>query len=494
MADIITIEKTALTCSFWSMSQNSRPNILWITTDSQRWDTVAALGHPAIRTPNLDRLCRRGVACARAYSQSPVCTPSRASFLTGRYPSAIGVPRNGNARYPGAAPLATRLLADAGYDCAMIGKLHIASVWTGTEARTDDGYTYWRYSHAASQGIGGGNQYADWLLARGVDLERVFQRRAGGDLGAYQPDVPSELTHAAWVGDRAVEFVRTRCRRPWLASVNFFDPHPPFTPAARLRARYRPDDLPRPRFGPETLALQERLKAYPVFSATPKAPGPAEQEYIADYYATIELIDEQVGRVLAALEEIGQLEETLIVFHSDHGESLGDHGWKHKGCRFYEGSVRIPLIWSWPRAIDQGRVLEQEVGLVDVAPTLLELLGLPAPAVHGESLAGALRGGEFGPRRRPVRCEYHDAVDFEAPHPRTTAPASATMVVEDRRKLVVYHGCDIGELYLLDEDPDELRNRWEDPACAALRERLMKRCFDATVMGLHPGEPLIGRY
>ncbi len=124
------------------------PNILWICTDSQRWDTVAALGNPAIRTPNLDALCRRGTAFTRAYSQSPICTPSRASFMTGRYPSAIRVPRNGNATYPGHAPLLTKALSDAGWDCGLAGKLHIAGAWHGLEARGADGFSAFHYSHA----------------------------------------------------------------------------------------------------------------------------------------------------------------------------------------------------------------------------------------------------------------------------------------------------------------------------------------------------------
>ncbi len=183
-----------------------------------------------------------------------------------------------------------------------------------------------------------------------------------------------------------------------------------------------------------------------------------------------------------------------MVFHSDHGELLGDHGLTHKGCRFYEGSVRVPLIWSLPGTVLEGRVVDEAVGLIDIAPTLAEIAGLQTSGMQGESLLPFLYGNARA-RRMPIRCEFHDAIDMNAPTaPRSTPPCWASMLVEGRHKLAVYHGSDYGELYDLAADPRELDNRWDDPACAELRAHLLKRCFDAAVMSGDPGMPLVGRY
>ena len=127
---------------------SQRPNILWYCADQQRYDTIGALGFPAVSTPNIDALVEDGVAFTRAYTQSPICTPSRARFLTGHYPSRVHINRNGNESFPKRPALITRLLADAGYDCGLVGKLHLTSAYRRVETRADDGYRYWKWSHA----------------------------------------------------------------------------------------------------------------------------------------------------------------------------------------------------------------------------------------------------------------------------------------------------------------------------------------------------------
>ncbi|MBS3764854.1 MAG: sulfatase-like hydrolase/transferase, partial [Planctomycetes bacterium] len=179
------------------------PNILWITTDQQRYDTIGALGNPHINTPNLDRLCAEGVAFTRAHCQCPICTPSRASFLTGLYPSTVHVNINGNAHFPenDRVKLLTRRLADVGYDCGLSGKLHIASAWNGVEERTDDGYRRFWYSHGPLQGYQHGNQYMKWVEQQGA-FEEVFEERpvrgprkpsgVATQKYAYRDDVPAK--------------------------------------------------------------------------------------------------------------------------------------------------------------------------------------------------------------------------------------------------------------------------------------------------------------
>ena len=192
-----------------------RPNILWICTDQQRYDTIHALGNEHIQTPNLDRLCAEGVAFTHAHCQSAICTPSRSSFLTGLYPSTVHGNRNGNAYFPAneRVQLITKRLADVGYDCGLSGKLHLASAWNGEEQRVDDGYRKFWYSHSHNQGIGIGNQYTDWLTEQGIDLGDVFQTKKDGTYGTYRPDMNPQYHQTTWCADRAIEFIESPPRR-----------------------------------------------------------------------------------------------------------------------------------------------------------------------------------------------------------------------------------------------------------------------------------------
>ena len=151
----------------------SRPNILWYCTDQQRYDTIGALNNESVITPNIDRLVGRGTAFTRAYAQSPICTPSRASFLTGRYPNAVRAPRNGNNEFADLYPIVTRLLHEAGYDCGLVGKLHLASAFQRVEPRFNDGYRFFKWSHAPRDDWPNGHDYADWVAEQGLSLIHI---------------------------------------------------------------------------------------------------------------------------------------------------------------------------------------------------------------------------------------------------------------------------------------------------------------------------------
>ena len=464
-----------------------RPNILWICTDQQRWDTVGALGNPHVRTPTLDRLVREGVAFTHAYCQAPICTPSRASFLTGLYPSTLHACMNGNDYWDGAAPLVTRLLADAGYDCGLVGKLHLSAAIGRVERRPpDDGYRVFEWSHDPGDKWPTGHAYKDWLSARGHDLAALRRHPAA---------IPPDLHQTTWCTDVTLRFIEEhapdaageRAGQPWLMSLNCFDPHPPFDPPQPYLDRFDPGAMPDPLFREGDLARQAALGAV-IFQSAARRPEEIDARGIkARYYAMIELIDDNLGRLLAALERSGQRERTLIVFTSDHGEALGDHGLLQKGCRLYEGLVRVPLIFSWPGHLAAGVRSDALVELVDVVPTLLDLTGLPhPPRLHGRSLAPILRGAAAPEHHRDaVRSEYHQALGgriregFSVEH--------ATMLRERRYKLICYHGLPGGELFDLEADPGEFDNLWDDPGHAAVRQRLLQRSLDALALAVDLG-------
>ncbi|MBN2354594.1 sulfatase-like hydrolase/transferase [candidate division KSB1 bacterium] len=473
------------------------PNVLWICADQQRYDTIHCLNNPHIHTPNLDRLCSEGVAFTHAYCQSSVCSPSRTSFLTGLYPSTVHVNRNGLPAFPSreGINLITKRLADIGYNCGLAGKLHLASAWNGVEKRTDDGYKKFWYCHAPHQGIGRGNQYTDWLISKGIDLDNVFRKNRRGEYGAIKPTLAVENHLTTWCADRAIEFMSETSDGPWLMSVNMFDPHPPFDAPAAYRNRYNPEKLPPPLFSEKDEPTFNQLQSH-FFQSKFKMPDEKEQEHKASYYGMIELIDEQVGRMLDFLDETGQRENTLVIFHSDGGETLGDHGLTAKGCRFYEGLVRVPLIISWPGQFEQGLRSDALVGLMDITPTLYDIVGIKPAWTHGKSLLPILKG-EASPHvhREDVRCEYYDALNMFAPdEPEKHTSCWATMYRDERYKLNVYHGNDYGELYDLVNDPDEFDNLWNDVNFQTIKSELIKKSFDASIVIADPGPTLIGRY
>jgi arylsulfatase A-like enzyme len=481
-----------------------QPNILWICTDQQRFDTIGALGNPHVKTPVVDGLVEAGTSFTHTYCQSPICTPSRAAFLTGMYPSAVHCNRNGNAWFPDHYPLVTKLLADAGYRCGLVGKLHLAGAYKRVEPRVDDGYSYFKYSHAPRDDWESGHDYADWVSDKGHVLKELTQSLDG---------VPAELHQTTWAAERSIEFIEASKGKPWLLSVNIYDPHPPFNPPKTYREMFDPAAMPGPYFRESDLE-QQRLLAPVDFQSkgrppealdianpiVPKTllPGGIEEggesggardarTLQAAYYAMIKLIDDQVGRILEALECTGQRDDTIVIFTSDHGETLGDHGLIQKGCRFYEGLVRVPLIWVWPGRVPAGVRSDALVELMDIAPTLLDYAGLPIPAhMQARSLKPLLEGAIAPAAHRDhVRSEYYDALD-------QPAGSLATMYRDRRYKITNYHQHDFGELYDLEADPWEFANLWDSPAHRELRAELTRKSFDATMRAIDLGPPRVG--
>ena len=486
---------------------DERPNILWYCTDQQRFDTIRSLGNAHIRTPNIDRLLTEGVGFTRAYCQSPICTPSRASFLTGMYPSAVAVNGNGVPRFPAchAEHLIPRRLSDAGYDCGLIGKLHISSAYGGREERVQDGYRYFQYSHAPKGPLLPGHDYARWIADQGYDPSdlieptvRKEEYRDGERLRNFgglviptreNDNIPPHLHQSHWCTEKAIEFISQNRTGPWMLSVNPFDPHPPFDAPWEYYHRYDAKNLPGAHFREEDLAHQDRVAGQGVdFQTRPRDPEAFDHKEVqASYYAMIELIDNEFGRILQYLEEEGLRHNTLVIFMSDHGESLGDHGLLLKGCRFIEGLVRVPLVISWPRRYRSGLISDALVELIDLAPTIYEAAGVSTPFfLQGGSLSGLLTGEQVQ-HRQFVRCESFGSIDY----PDQT---EATMYRDERWKLVAYHGKALFELYDLQSDPWEHKDLSEDPAYRDVRNRLLQASFDAAIRARTPQEPRVAPY
>ncbi|MDP6507246.1 MAG: sulfatase-like hydrolase/transferase, partial [Planctomycetota bacterium] len=257
---------------------NETPNILWYCSDQQRFDTIAGLGNPHIRTPRLDAFMKEAVTFTHAFCQSPICTPSRASFLTGMYPSSVAVNGNGNEFFPSHFEdrLITHALTNNGYDCGLVGKLHLASAGRGRENRVNDGYRYFQYSHSHKGADSSGHDYADWLRACGADPHALMAEidpanyQDGAKVksfgGLYEPtpeadNIPPHLHQTFWCTEKSIEFVDDQRGdgQPWLLSVNPFDPHPPYDAPWEYYRRHDPDSLPGAHFEESDLEHQQKL-------------------------------------------------------------------------------------------------------------------------------------------------------------------------------------------------------------------------------------------
>ena len=469
-----------------------RPNILWICTDQQRHDTIRALGNPHINTPCIDELVGKGIAFTQAYAQSPVCTPSRAAFLTGRYPRTTKCRQNGQAMPPN-EKLVSRLFADAGYRCGLAGKLHLATCANGVvETRIDDGYEVFHWSHHP-QPDWPENAYTQWLHSKGTSWEELY----GGPSTDYiKHGVPEEFNQTTWCAEKTIDFIHKQNGKPWFFSFNCFAPHHPFDPPADFLARYNPEDMPLPKAKPgelDTKTTYQQLDGRfshndPDGYDMAKMTDRDKQEITAAYFAMIELIDKQVGRMVGALEDTGQLDNTIVIFMSDHGEMLGDHGFYLKGPHFYDEAVRVPLIISWKGEIRSDLRADCLMELIDIAPTLLEASGIDIPDyIQGRSLMPILLGQTPADRHRDyVFSEYYNAW--------THKHSYGSMLRTRDEKVVVYHGTDQGELYDLKNDPDEFENLWSNPLHTDRKMRLLKACFDASVFTMDPAPPRLGPF
>lgn len=485
-----------------------RPNILWLCSDQQRSDTIHALGNPYIDTPNLDRLCREGVAFTRAYCQNPICTPSRASFLSGRYPSSINANINGASNLPEHCTLIPKRLSDAGYDCGLVGKLHVTAAWDDYEDRMDDGYSYYNYNLGSGHFLRSDhNPYKDWLEKKGVDWQDIFTTDEKHDYHWYREDAPVDLRQTAWLAEEAINFMKAHkdSEQPWLLSVNCYDPHPPYDAPLELVNKYMTRNLPDPIFDEADLQMDKDLKEF-FFQSKARPVDDNLRRNKASYYGMVEIVDRHYGWILDALDELGLRENTLVIYNSDHGEMLGDHGLTHKGCRFYEGIIHIPLIMSMPGRIQQGVTYDGLAELTDIVPTIGELCGIEINDSHGRSLLPLLEGGRNFKPRKYVRAEFYDTLEIDWCYDGLRAPGEvseedshvdcsyATMYYDGKHKLNVYHGTHYGQLYDMENDPMEQNNLWDKPEYQELKMSLILDSFDVSTKYSRPGQIRRGRF
>ena len=388
-----------------------RPNVLWLISDDHAAYVTGCYGNSTVRTPHLDRLAGGGIRFDRAYCNSPVCSASRAAFITGMYPRTVGVTVL-STPLPASAVTLGEVLKTTGYDTAWYGKTHFNSGL--------------KHGFDIVRGVG---DWRRWLKEQGRKVDdtspdvlppwKPFRDPARRWInGVYLPfGSPDEFMWDTWFARQGVDFISGHRERPWCCVVSLTTPHSPFRFPLEYRERHDPSEFEVFGIGPE-----DDWQIPQVFRDLTDA---EKQKVQASYYTSTEFTDKNMGIVLDGLEKTGQAENTVVVYIGDHGYMLGQHGRFEKHCS-YEPAVRSPLLIRYPKRFGQGRSTSAMVEFIDIMPTILDLCGLDSPkSVQGRTLVPLLEG-KTDTHRDQVFVEY--------------AWADEVMVRDDRWKLVYIRG------------------------------------------------------
>jgi arylsulfatase A-like enzyme len=494
-------------------SGQRRPNILLITTDQQHWNTLGVI-NPKISTPNLDRLCQEGTRFSRAYCNSLVCSPSRATVITGQYPSWHGCWTIG-VKLPEDVPTVGDAMQAAGYDTVLIGKAHfqpLASDPVGGQESLECQPTlrdldFWRdfngpwygfrhielaRNHADESHVG--QHYALWLEEKGLtnwrDYFVAWPPEENVPERLHRWDLPQEFHYTTWTAERSIAAIERSVvdQRPFFLWTSFHDPHPPYLVPQPWDTHYDPSEME-----PGTLVPGELDRMPPHFALTqqsrPDFSAWRESRWVnhgfhshliedhdlrknmAVYYGMVSFIDEQIGRILDRLDDLGLAEETLIVFTTDHGHFLGQHGLTAKGAFHYEDLLKLPFIVRWPGRVPAGAESKSMQSLVDLAPTFLTACCIPVP--------GAMQGVNQLDVWQAESASARDIVVTEFRHQPTKVHLRT--YISERYKITVYRDHEYGELFDLQLDPEERINLWDDPDSARLRAEMLHQSLNAEI-------------
>ncbi len=464
---------------------DKKPNIIFIITDQQRYDTISALGYPHMDTPHLDRLVKEGTHFTNCHVAGASCVPARASLFTGLYPHTTGILKNADLwRHSW-----MELFADAGYHTVNVGKMHTWPLNTPCGFRE-------RYNVENKDRYMEGRYYFDeWdraLAANGLVKQQRETYRSRDDyndsLGAFDWELPEHLHSDMFVGGMAAWWVDSYpTTEPLFLQVGFPGPHPPYDPSTKYSDAYMARDLP------IDAVLQSDLDSQPPAFKSMREhnanvdhdsvvhqldPSPrARFKQRAYYLANVSMIDQKVGELIDALDRKGYLENSVIVFTADHGDCLGDHGHSQKWT-MYEQVTRVPMIvWS-PGRVAQGHQVDVPTQQMDIVPALFSYGGLAVPEIfETRSALAALEGRDWAGRDY-VYCEQsRDGILRDTEF--------MTMVRSDAWKLVHFLGETYGQLFDLADDPGELDNKWDDPAAAAVKRQMLDHLLEWRMSSQH---------
>ena len=460
----------------------ARPNILLIMTDQQRYDSLGCYGSRVVPTPSLDRLAAEGTLFETCTVNNPLCTPSRASMMTGKHLTGHGLYRLYD-DLPDSEILFTERLQGLGYETALIGKLHVCSrTLEGQKRHPHDGFDIYEWSLDPRVEIDSEfNAYSQWLNERDPDLLERLRHKG--------EHVPRELHFSHWAADRTIAYLESAAQadRPFFCKMSLFDPHGPY------------DDYPEgfenlvdPEFLPDPVIVEDEYADLPILDRLSLGSGTKPSDRTPEknrairtgYFASIALADMEIGRVMATLDRVGLKENTLVIFLSDHGDMLGDHLQYAKGGFFYDPCIRVPFILSWPGKLPGGRRNSELVQPHDVAATCLSAAGMPAAEIASIMPDSVdlvpICSDESRELREYAVCLYRNSgLTFPMEGSYYQDPPVIASVIRDKRhKLIVYHGESQGQLFDMEEDPMEKRNLWTSESHSQIRLTLTQELLD----------------
>tara|TARA_B100001093_G_scaffold206444_1_gene198433 strand:+ start:1194 stop:2600 length:1407 start_codon:yes stop_codon:yes gene_type:complete len=431
-----------------STKNSKKPNVLFLMSDEHDPKVLGCYGDSLIESTHLDQLAKQGHLFSSAYCQNPICVPSRASIVTGRFPSKVGV--FGNAaekekKINGEPVTLGNVFRDAGYRTEWLGKEH----WGGD-----------------NEGLGFGQKNV--AVNRDIKASKKFRslRKKVGRLpqNADIYDFSTDLDEDSIVADHAIQFLSNESEQPFFLGVSFRKPHFPFLVHNKYYDAYK-DKVPLPRvtqgmiddLPTQNLKHREKYKVHEMSdSQTQKARD--------IYYGMIGFIDDQVGRILSKLDECGLREDTIIVYISDHGEMAGEHGLWYKNA-FYEASAAVPMIWSYPKVLDQNKKHSAHTMLLDVFPTLCDLCSISKPDVlEGKSLLPILKGNEDGAERVAISETYSN-------------PKVPGRMVRKKDFKYIYFTDGKRQLFNISKDPAEEFNLVKNPEYKEIVHELHEICL-----------------
>ncbi|MGI9355685.1 MAG: sulfatase-like hydrolase/transferase [Rhizobiaceae bacterium] len=486
----------------------TRPNILLISADQQRADCFGFAGRN-VKTPHLDALAASGTHFSACITPCVVCQPARASILTGQLCRTHGVHDNGIDLDPAIGEKGfAGALAASGYDTAFFGKAHFSTYHTFKPTGTpeclkssadypeDWNGPYMGFDHVEMMLVGHnwflpekpphGQHYERWYFAdgKGDEKNRLYRENAGDTKEAAQTwhsKLPVAWHNSTWTADRTIDWLKhTRHDKPFCAWVSFPDPHHPFDAPEPWSRLHDPADIDLPKnrsrdfnnrpwwheavLSSEPTGSERSASVRKAYSRIKPQNDEQLREIIANTYGQISLIDHQVGRMMIALQEAGLNDNTHVIYISDHGDWLGDHGLILKGPMHYEGLLRVPMIWKGP-GIPERKKVDEPVSTLDLGATFFDYAGAsPLQTQHGESLRPLLETN--------IATRDFVSNEWELLPTRAGVKLSLRTVRTKTLKLTLDLISGAGELYNLENDPGEMDNLFDDPAARDIRERL----------------------
>ena len=499
-------------------------------TDQQRADSLGCTGNPVVKTPHIDALAARGAVFRNHFTPHQICSPSRSTLFSGLFARHHGLTRNGVA-LPEDLPLITHDLKAAGYRTHGAGKFHFQPILAGPEHAMPDSNAFWELPE--SKGWKGpfygfdtvdiligesvsateGGHYAEWLKETAPEAaalylpENALEPQPADMDEVWKSAIPAELHYNSWITDRACSFLDDQDgEEPFFLFVSYPDPHHPFSPPAPWCDMYDPDEVPAPaQAGDELSAMPsyildgDREEASSSYVDFLRNPGPPREQgfmqttkrfseaslrqAIAHTYGMVSMIDDCIGRLLAQLEAQGLTEDTLIIFSSDHGELLGDHGLIRKGPSPYKSLLHVPLIMAGPGVAPGPR--EGITSHMDLRATLQEHLDLPQSQSDGQSFQPMLPQPEAA-GREALYAEYH---------PRTRMDTyNQTLLTEEWRVTIYPENPEWGEMFHLATDPGEHVNLFFNPEFAAEKQSFLQRMAQEFAPAAEAGGPSLATY